>query len=142
MVVVIKKMKRSSNKFFYIYFNGFFIPLIAILIIYLQGEEQRTINCINICHISDAASNRVYVFAFCAFAIKAPITFHIWLPVAHGESSTGTSVLAAILLSGWLWIHTLVPLFPYACKKDLTSCFNASYSKIYYLFLHICFISF
>lgn len=94
-----KKIEEAQNKFFIYTLVGSLFLLIALLTIYLQTgtTDYQLILTLPISH-----SYQIWLFLafFIAFAIKTPMwPFHIWLPVAHGESSTGTSViLAAILL--------------------------------------------
>jgi NADH:ubiquinone oxidoreductase subunit 4 (subunit M) len=74
-------------------------------------------------------------FLFLLF-IKSPTSpFHTWLPIAHGESSTGTSViLAAILLkfATFGFIRYTLPLFPLASKFFLPLIFTISIISIIY----------
>jgi len=94
-----KKVEEAQNKFFlYTLFGSLFL-LLALITIWIQtGTTDYQIL------LTLPFSNNYQLFLwlafFLAFAIKTPMwPFHIWLPVAHGESSTGTSViLAAILL--------------------------------------------
>jgi len=59
----------------------------------------------------------LFIGFFIALAIKTPsFPFHGWLPLAHGESNTGTSViLAAILLK----LGTKVPKMRKNIKDNL-----------------------
>ncbi len=94
-----KKIEEAQNKFFlYTLFGSLFL-LIALQSIWLQtGTTDYQL----LLTLPLSENYQLYLWSafFLAFAIKTPMwPFHIWLPVAHGESSTGTSViLAAILL--------------------------------------------
>lgn len=94
-----KKIEEAQNKFFIYTQIGSLFLLIAIQSIWYQTGTTDYELLIN---MSFNKKYELWLFLafFLAFAIKTPKwPFHIWLPVAHGESSTGTSViLAAILL--------------------------------------------
>ena len=114
-----KKVEEAQNKFFIYTLVGSLFLLISILTLYLQTgtTDYQLLLTLPISH-----NYQIFLWSgfFIAFAIKTPMwPFHIWLPVAHGESSTGTSViLAAILLKlgSFGFIRYSLPLFPYASE--------------------------
>jgi NADH-quinone oxidoreductase subunit M len=130
-----KKIEEAQNKFFIYTLIGSLFFLLAILNLWSHtGTTDYEILSLQ----TFDPSVEIYLFLafFIAFAIKTPMwPFHIWLPVAHGESSTGTSViLAAILLKlgTYGFIRYTLMLFPYSSSYFLPLILTLSFVSILY----------
>lgn len=70
-------------------------------------------------------STSLWLLLFVAFAVKIPLfPFHIWLPYAHVEASTPTSIILAALmlkLGGFGLIRFLLPMFTHETHQSLSS---------------------
>ena len=130
-----KKIDEAQNKFFIYTLIGSLFLLLAILIIYIEtGTTDYQI--LLTLPISNSYQICLFIGFFIAFAVKTPKwPVHIWLPIAHGESSTGTSViLAAILLKlgTYGFIRYSLPLFPLASQYFLPFIFKLAIISIIY----------
>lgn len=130
-----KKIDEAQNKFFIYTLIGSLFLLLAILIIYIEtGTTDYQI--LLTLPISSSYQICLFIGFFIAFAVKTPKwPVHIWLPIAHGESSTGTSViLAAILLKlgTYGFIRYSLPLFPLASQYFLPFIFKLAIISIIY----------
>lgn len=68
-------------------------------------------------------NSTLWVLLFIAFAVKIPLfPFHIWLPYAHVEASTPTSIILAALmlkLGGYGLIKFMLPMFSIETHSQL-----------------------
>jgi len=114
-----RNRKISALYYFIIYtILGSLFLLLGIILIYIELGSSSLIILQSII-ITERYQCILWILFFLSFAIKIPIfPFHIWLPYAHTESSTITSIyLAAILLKLGLYgfIRFSLPLFPMGC---------------------------
>lgn len=135
-----KKVEEAKGRQVIYTLTGSLFLLLAILIIYLSTGTTDYQILLSLKEISDrtdktsedlpAKPNKesgyqkyLFIGFFVAFAVKTPKwPFHIWLPIAHGESSSSTSViLAAILLKfgTYGFIRYTLPFFPFSCQYYL-----------------------
>jgi NADH-quinone oxidoreductase subunit M len=103
-----ERLKASYYFLFFTLYGSISLLLVIINIYGLQQLEFSSIISLN--------NYSFWVLLFIAFAIKIPLfPFHIWLPYAHFEASTSTSILLAALmlkLGGYGIIKFMLPLFP------------------------------
>jgi NADH:ubiquinone oxidoreductase subunit 4 (subunit M) len=102
--------------YFFIYtILGSLFLLIGLILLYIELGTNSLIILYSI-PLNENYQLFLWILFFFSFAIKIPLfPFHIWLPYAHTESSTVTSIyLAAILLKLGLYgfIRFSIPLFP------------------------------
>ena len=114
-----RNRKIIAIYYFFIYtILGSLLLLIGLLLLYIELGTNSLLILYSI-PINQKYQCILWILFFFSFAIKIPIfPFHIWLPYAHTESSTLTSIyLAAILLKLGIYgfIRFMIPLFPYGC---------------------------
>ncbi len=118
-----KKIEDAQNKFFIYTQAGSLFQLLSILTIYIETGTTDYQILLTLPIASESFQIWLWLGFFIAFAVKTPMwPVHIWLPVAHGESSTGASViLAAILLKlgTYGFLRYLLPQFPVASQYFL-----------------------
>lgn len=95
-----KKIEEAQNKFFIYTQIGSLFLLLAILTLKLATGTTDYQVLLTLPIANESFQLWLWLGFFIAFAVKTPMwPAHIWLPLAHGESSTGSSMsLAAILL--------------------------------------------
>jgi len=103
------RRERIKASYYFIFFTlyGSISLLLVIINIYSLAQLDST-NTI-------AANYSMWILLFIAFAVKIPLfPFHLWLPQAHVEASTATSILLAALmlkLGGYGVLKFMLPLF-------------------------------
>lgn len=103
------RRERLKASYYFLFFTlyGSIALLLLILNMYALFQIDFVIQITN--------NNTAWLLLFVAFAVKIPLfPFHIWLPYAHVEASTATSIILAALmlkLGGYGLIRYMLPLF-------------------------------
>ena len=104
------RRERLKASFYFLFFTLYGSLSLLLLILNTYALSQ-----INFVHEAPLSNYTAWVLLFVAFAVKIPLfPFHIWLPYAHVEASTATSIILAALmlkLGGYGMIRFMLPLF-------------------------------
>src|SRR5690242_6630406 len=125
----------ASFKFFLCSFLGSVLMLLAIMALYWNGG---TTDIPTLMHTAVPRSLQTWAWLafFASFAVKMPMwPVHTWLPDAHVEAPTASSViLAAILLKmgGYGFLRFSLPMFPLASHDFAPLIFTLSVIAIIY----------
>lgn len=105
------RRERLKASYYFLFFTlyGSISLLLVIINMYTIYQISFNSELINLTHYS------LWILLFIAFAVKIPLfPFHLWLPYAHVEASTATSILLAALmlkLGGYGVLKFMLPLF-------------------------------
>lgn len=106
------RRERIKASYYFIFFTlyGSISLLLIIINIYSLYQIQYFFEL-----SAPMANYSLWLLLFIAFAVKIPLfPFHLWLPQAHVEASTATSILLAALmlkLGGYGMLKFMLPLF-------------------------------
>ncbi len=110
----------ATMKFFLYTLAGSVLLLVAILVLYFQGDH--TFDILHLSQVTYSQSLQIWLFFafFAAFAVKVPMfPFHTWLPDAHVEAPTaGSVILASVLLKmgTYGFLRFSLPMLPDASR--------------------------
>ena len=106
------RKERIKAGYYFLFYT--FYGSLSLLLLLLNIYSLNQINFISE-NILPLNNKILWLLLFVAFAVKIPLfPFHIWLPYAHVEASTPTSILLAALmlkLGGYGIIKFMLPLF-------------------------------
>jgi NADH-quinone oxidoreductase subunit M len=127
----------ASIKFFLYSFISSCLFLICIIYIYTKTHNFEIESLRKSMNLFSYEEQKLLWFGiFFSFAIKIPMfPFHNWLPNAHVEASTSTSIILAGLLlklGAYGFIIILIPLFPLISKEYASYVYNMSIISIIY----------
>jgi len=107
------RRERLKASYYFLFFTLY--GSISLLLLILNFYSLRHVNFIDESMLSQQASYSIWILLFIAFAVKIPLfPFHLWLPYAHVEASTATSIILAALmlkLGGYGMLKYMLPLF-------------------------------
>lgn len=105
------RRERLKASYYFLFFTLY--GSISLLLVLLNIYSLKQIDFIDN-HLS-TQSLTMWVLLFIAFAVKIPLfPFHLWLPYAHVEASTASSIILAALmlkLGSYGVIRFMLPLF-------------------------------
>jgi len=106
------RRERIKASYYFLFFTLYGSLALLLVIITLFSTQQVEFAA---ALPSVSGSYAYWALLFIAFAVKIPLfPFHLWLPYAHVEASTATSILLAALmlkLGGYGVIKFMLPLF-------------------------------
>jgi len=105
------RRERLKASYYFLFFTLY--GSLSLLLLILNFYSLNQISFIG--EISQSANYSLWLLLFVAFAVKIPLfPFHIWLPYAHVEASTPTSIILAALmlkLGGYGLVKFMLPIF-------------------------------